>query len=271
MMHSEAPSWKESGVSEVVGFIIIIGLMMTGIALVTLYGYPLLLQEQANANSKNMERNMISLQNDIKSLAYKSVPYKETTLQVSGGTLSVVNGGQSAQKFSIAKNGVTQYPEDPETSLGEIRYKSDSGNEIISLTNGAVIIRFSNSMGSTMIAEPRWYYDASTSTLVIPIIDIQSSNGLSKNGISTVQMKIEQSDPISPPPSINGEDVKIVYRDDTNVDLNFQYDYSTAWKNYMTGSSLNMVGNQSYHGSEYTISGVKTLIIKPYTVTVLNL
>ena len=76
-------------VPEVVGFIIILGIMMTGIGLVTLYGYPALIQEQANANIKNMERNMIVLQNDMKSLTYKSVPYEETTLVVTGGTLSV--------------------------------------------------------------------------------------------------------------------------------------------------------------------------------------
>ena len=78
---------SDSAVSEVVGFIIIFGIMLSGIGLITLYGYPMLLQEQQNTNIRNMERNMILLQSDVNSLVYKSVPYKETTMQVSGGTL----------------------------------------------------------------------------------------------------------------------------------------------------------------------------------------
>ena len=79
----------ESGVSETVGFIIIFGIVMTGIGLVTLYGYPMLLQQQAEANVKNMQKTMIVLQTDINSLTFKNVPYQETAIQVAGGTLSV--------------------------------------------------------------------------------------------------------------------------------------------------------------------------------------
>ena len=53
------------GVSESIGFILILGIMVTGIGLVTLYGYPILLNEQSNANIRNMEQNMIVLQTDV--------------------------------------------------------------------------------------------------------------------------------------------------------------------------------------------------------------
>ena len=107
---------NEYGVSEVIGFILILGIVITGMGLVTLYGYPILLKEQQNANIKNMERNMIVLQNEVKGLAYKSVPYRETTMQITGGTLEVIRPncptcsvnnpnlpGQSY--FSISKSG----------------------------------------------------------------------------------------------------------------------------------------------------------------------
>ena len=34
----------DSGVSETIGFVVILGIVITGIALVTLYGYPALIQ-----------------------------------------------------------------------------------------------------------------------------------------------------------------------------------------------------------------------------------
>ena len=67
---------NEQGVSESIGFMLIFTIVIAGIALVTLYGYPLLLQQQVGAEEKIMEKNMIVLQNDMKSLAYKTVPYQ---------------------------------------------------------------------------------------------------------------------------------------------------------------------------------------------------
>ena len=82
---------NEQGVSESIGFMLIFTIVIAGIALVTLYGYPLLLQQQVGAEEKIMEKNMIVLQNDIKSLAYKTVPFKETSLKIGGGSLTVYN------------------------------------------------------------------------------------------------------------------------------------------------------------------------------------
>ncbi|PKL57677.1 MAG: hypothetical protein CVV34_06280, partial [Methanomicrobiales archaeon HGW-Methanomicrobiales-5] len=70
-------SLSERGVSESIGFILIFSMVIAGIGLVTLYGYPMLLQQQTSANERIMEKNMIVLQNDVKSLTYKTVPYKE--------------------------------------------------------------------------------------------------------------------------------------------------------------------------------------------------
>ena len=63
----------DGGVSEVLGFLLIFTIIIAGIGLVTLYGYPMLLQQQSSANEKIMEKNMIVLQNDLKSLSYNMV------------------------------------------------------------------------------------------------------------------------------------------------------------------------------------------------------
>jgi len=53
---------NDKAVSEAIGFILILGLVLTGIALVTLYGYPVLVKEQSSTDVKNMERAMIVIQ-----------------------------------------------------------------------------------------------------------------------------------------------------------------------------------------------------------------
>ena len=91
----------DQGVSEAIGFMLIFTIVIAGIGLVTLYGYPLLLQQQVGADEKIMEKNMIVLQNDIKSLAYKTVPFKETSLKIGGGSLTVYNSSYTPSFFNV--------------------------------------------------------------------------------------------------------------------------------------------------------------------------
>ena len=152
---------NDRGVSEAIGFMLIFGIVIAGIGLVTLYGYPLLLQQQVSADEKIMEKNMIVLQNDIKSLAYKTVPFKETSLKIGGGALTVYNSSDTSPSSTIKINdlmGQAPYFLDSFTP-GELRYESVSAQTDISVQNGAVVMRPRVQQGSTMIAEPRWFYD----------------------------------------------------------------------------------------------------------------
>src|SRR5512136_3187645 len=115
---------NEQGVSEAIGFMLIFTIVIAGIALVTLYGYPLLLQQQVGADEKIMEKNMIVLQNDVKSLAYKTVPFKETSLKIGSGSLTVYN---SSYNLATSPKLTIEYP--PNTKVvdsftsGELRYE----------------------------------------------------------------------------------------------------------------------------------------------------
>ncbi len=100
---------NREGVSESLGYLIIFGLVLTGIGLITLYGYPLLMQQESSANLRNMEQTMIVLQSDIKSLTYKLANYKETSLRVSGGTLFFYDTPATPEKFRIQSTG-REYP-----------------------------------------------------------------------------------------------------------------------------------------------------------------
>lgn len=255
--------WNESGVSEVVGFIIIIALVMTGIGLVTLYGYPVLLKEQSNANIRNMERNMIVIQNDIKSLAYKNVPYKETSIQVSGGTLFSIDSARTPQQLEIREGlgagtiigGVSPF------NPGELRYISNDGTATVSIENGAVNEAWlSDTTGSVMIAEPRWFIDEIDSdgdgildqkTVVINLIEIKSPE-LSQTSIGNVQLEIKPPVVIDKEP--DGNRVTIIYSQ-----LGSDKNYRKAWDNFINSKGFNEISN------------VDRIIIKKYEIDVLSL
>ena len=261
---------NDRGVSESIGFMLIFTIVIAGIGLVTLYGYPLLLQQQVGADEKIMEKNMIVLQNDIKSLAYKTVPFKETSLKIGGGSLTVYSSTTSPGASNITIYDSISPPYVFNFSSGELRYESVSAQTDISLQNGAVVMRPRIQPGSTMLAEPRWFYDANTNTMVINLINITSSSLMAKEGIGTVQMGLGETKYNSYPIDINDH----IYVDYTPGS---GQNYSVAWDNYFTGS-LNMtlpLPQPTPPTKKYQLptdtTRPATLVIKRYEVIIKNL
>lgn len=241
---------NNEGVSESIGFILIFGLVLTGIALITLYGYPMLMQQESNADVRNMEQTMVVLQNDMKALCFKNVPYKETALQVSGGSLAAVNATSTGPRLNITANGTTT-----KFSPGMLVYTSDGQDATIALENGAVIR--AQAGGSAMIAEPRWFFDKSSGTMVINLIALNGSP-MSSTGMGSVRLKLEEPSTTLWDGVPNDQKVTVIITDQT---------FSKAWENYLTGQELEMTGSSG----TYTKSDVNRLIIKKYEIQVLSI
>src|SRR5208283_4180460 len=169
-------------------------------------GYPMLVQQQSSSNEQIMEKNMIVLQNDLKSIAYKTVPYTETSLNVGGGALTVYNmtyNNATQSNFTIynqllynpSANPPTGFPSPVYVTTGDLRYESTSEQTGLSLENGAVVKRMLAESGSSMLAIPRWYYDSQTNTAVIYLIGFTtpSADVLSQEGVGTVKMNLNSN------------------------------------------------------------------------------
>lgn len=268
----------EIAVSESVGFIIIFGIMLTGIGLVTLYGYPVLVQEQANSNIRNMERNMIVLQSDVNSLTVKYVPYKETTMQVSGGIFSVEGPDPTnptspffiiSDKFGTPLPLLTAaYPPNGKFYTGDLHFLSDSGDIYVGLENGAAVKRQSG--GAVMLSEPRWFIDTNTAgftTMVIPLIQVEPSHPMAKDGISTVQLSIE---PL--PIGTGGTNVidQTLVGNEVQISITTTEKFYTAWKNYFE-NTLQMTKIPSSDPPTWKKTGIDRLIVKAWKVKVINI
>ena len=264
----------ESGVSEAIGFLLMFTIVIMGIGLVTLYGLPMLLQQQSGADEKIMEKNMIVLQNDFKSVAYKTIPYKETSMRIASGALYVYKGGSTGPTFCIGDSSGCGpgYGYMPNTLTGDLRYLSSQSQNQVSLQNGAVVMRDSSASGSVMLAQPRWFYDSYTQTLVINIITVNSSSVMSREGIGTVQMELGQS-PDYPTdyvyltstttPALSSSTVYVTYTPDSGQD------YSTAWEDYFVNTmKMSCSGSPTVTCSH---SGVAALVIKRTDIIIRSL
>jgi hypothetical protein len=259
---------NDRAVSEAIGFIIIFGIIIAGIGLVTLYGYPMLLQQQSSSNEQIMEKNMIVLQNDLKSVAYKTVPYKETSLKVGDGALTVYNmsyDNSTESHFSIYDDNSAIAPSSNPLIFytGDLRYESTSAETGISLENGAVVKRMFAEDGSTMLADPRWFHDSQTNTFVIYLIGFNTTtDAMAQTGIGTVKMKLNQTNYIPPVTLPALDTIHVTYTQNNNAN------YSTAWGNYFAGT-LNM--QQGGNPGEYVWNtGIQpaTLVIYEYEIII---
>lgn len=273
---------NREAVSESIGYLIIFGLILTGIGLITLYGYPLLMQQQSSANMRNMEQTMIVLQNDIKSLTYKLANYKETSLRVSGGSLSLLGTANTLQKFKITTDGSM----DQDIFIpGEFRYLSTSDNTVIALENGAVIEKPLGTNGSFMLADPRWYLDNSSGRRILVInymnLTTIASAGqlLSESGVGTVRMRLARTNMTTRAsdwaPLPGGATITITYYPDNNATI-LPDGYALAWKTYLT-SPGNFEGDMSWTSGGtgkpgdpdiYTITNIQNLVVKEYDIVV---
>ncbi len=257
-----------AGVSESIGFLLIFTIVIAGIGLVTLYGYPMLLKQQTSADEQIMEKNMIVLQNDVKSLAYKTVPYKETSLKIGGGALSVYNSSYTPASSTIKIYDINNIVYENSFQSGDLQYSSDSAGTDITLQNGAVVKRQHSEPGSVMLAEPRWFYDSDTKTMVINFVNLTSTGMIAKTGVATVQMALGETwfqktdtPPLAAP----------VYLEYTPNPLQ---DYSIAWDNYFQKTlGMTLLSGTPGDGAmlKYQLPETTTLVIKQYEVNIKSL
>ncbi len=261
-------------VSESIGYLIIFGLILTGIGLITLYGYPLLIAQQSSANTRNMEETMIVLQNDMKSLTYQLANYKETSLMVNGGSLSLYGYTNTPQQFTISWTNTSPPPNVNSYTFtpGELRYYSTNDNMVITMENGAVIEKPLAINGSFMLATPRWYLDTSTDTLVINLMNLSTTPGttqlLSESGVGTVRMRLSNIRMVMD--TVNsGTSVNITYVAYNNLTI-MPDGYSYAWQTYLTDpTNLGMSCFSNFPVLNCGLyNSVSNIIIKEYDVVV---
>ncbi|NLO77812.1 MAG: hypothetical protein GX097_04875 [Methanomicrobiales archaeon] len=272
-----ADIWKdESGVSEAIGFILVFMIVILGISIVTLYGYPVLADARISSDEKIMEQNMIVLQSDIKILTRNNVPYRDTTMGVSGGSIFVTNSTEAENKgggyFNITFfNKSTGGPESRIYYPGSLEFVSDEGTAVISVTNGAVVKRQLDQNGSVMVSDPRWFYDETNGkkTLVIFMTTLKSTRQMTLGGIETIQMRMLDA------PHVEDQDYTKGGGIAQNVKIEYYYGlndkYSRAWENYLTGPYIVQNGflRASFENSDIYWLSVDRLIIKEYIIEIL--
>lgn len=232
---------SQNAVSEVVGYILILGIMITSIGLMYTYGFPVLESSQSKIRYQSVEQGFAVLQSNLDKTAYDQAPVKTTRINVGEGTLSTSSGDHL--KLAVNVTNTTKFQ--IELDLGVVEY--EYGGDSVAYMNGGI---FEKQGEYTFIKFPPTifvYEDLRNNETIVMISLIKiESNISSGSGIVTVVSKY------------NGSDTHVFIESGANVILEINSSkYVDAWEDYfikMKGSLQNTVMQLERNGDELAIT-----------------
>ena len=202
-----------AGVSEVVGYLLILSITVCIISVIYAGGMPIIEQTRENAAFKSMENSFIAMQKSIKKVAFGQSPSRSFKLNLAKGSVSTKR--IAGNITIIGSFGSSSLP------FGSIEYTL--GSRKIIYENGAVI-EYSPG-GSIIISEPPIFFANCTGKPHILISVINISGDFSAGG-GTTEMFFHQNDPIY-----------IVYNRSLNsVNISIRSSYAEAWSRFLNKS-----------------------------------
>ena len=200
-----------AGVSEVVGYLLILSITVCIISVIYAGGMPIIQQTRENAAFKSMENAFIAMQKSIEKVAFGQSPSLSFKLNLAKGSVSTK---KVAGSITIIENSSHHI------DFGSIEYTL--GSRKIIYENGAVI-EYSPG-GSIIISEPPIFFANYTGKPHIFISVINVSGDFSAGG-GTTEILFRQNDPI------------IIYNCSLNsVNISIRSSYAEAWSRFLNKS-----------------------------------
>lgn len=245
---------SDSGVSNTLGYLILLGILVTAIGITYMMGYPALQNMISSGHMENMERGFIILGNNVDRVMEQSTPMQNTELSMRGGTLMIVKDGT----FTITctnTSGITP-PNIDSWDLYSIRYDYQS-SRMIGYEFGATMEKYGpgdSIQGGTILKRPKMVVG---DPFIIPIVNIYGS-GMGKAGSGLAEVLI-----------YGGETNIIRYDDVKHVNLTVQSDFYQAWEEYFKEMGLTNVHDNGID-TAYAEYDTTLLGIQPTTVILVN-
>lgn len=214
-------SADQRAVSEMVGWIIVVGLIVSSISIVYFNGVPALNNEREAQKASSVVSGFELLQANVEHIAEDRAASRGTQLNLVGDEINLVNDPGTLVDVNVTRpDGKRVCPENVcNTTMTPIRFLT-TDNAIV-YENGAVIRRSGDLTPSGMTSQPSWLL--TNETLIVPVIATRGKGSVA--GSDTVSVFTEQA-----------AENSLVMRNESglNVTVNVTTRRPIAWRTFGT-------------------------------------
>ena len=168
---------SETAVSEALGFILTLGILLMASGIVYFGGISILQNSMDASHFQEMEESFMLLGQNMNEVAYERAPIRTTELKIVQGSMSI----QHDSHMRVVVNGTSVT-----YRMGSMEYYLD--NQVIAYENGGIWTKYQN--GDTIIRSKPNINHANITT--IPIVELLGT--YSKGGEGTVRIRATHSD-----------------------------------------------------------------------------
>ena len=209
---------SESGVSEVVDTILILGIMLIAISIIGVAGYPALQNIQEHGHIENIKQSHNVLCENINKVVFDVAPSQSVELKMYDGSVLVSGTSTINVTMQIWNSSSVPAGLENQTFKRQMREIKHSYEETaVAYENTGVWAKYGNE-GTIMVKKPGFVL--SDNNMIIPVAAVMGSNGISGEGLIRVIADGGYSSVFS-------------YENVSSVDITVKSDYYTGWENYL--------------------------------------
>lgn len=226
---------SEKAVSEVVGYAIILGISITGVAMITLVGMPSIYKLQDMTVVKDVEQAFTLSSSKASSTLIGDAPMRMAKINLGGGTVTVEPNGTGRESYIFIKSANNTF--NITIPMGKVKYTY--GDRIVAYEGGGVWSKYPSG-GSVMVFPPEFHYDGRT--LMLPVINVNGNATVGGKGTATVVFKKNSTLVQFPNTTINKTWTNPLNYSSTGVVyMNITSDFYDAWAEYARSLSFTRV------------------------------
>ncbi len=219
LFRSAGPAIKSNrAASEVIGYVIIFGIVMLSIGMIYAVGLPVLQSSTDATQFKSIEQGFLILQTDLFKVALDQAPVRTTKLGTAEGGSLRSDPDACNLTIEITHSGTRV---NHTIAMGNIEFNSRVGS--VACENGAVVVNYQ--AGAVMRSNPRMFNSTDQGDILFSLVKINDSFASRGGGIAQVTIsnpRFNESVFNTPAVYQNGE-----------LRLKFDSVYSDAWERFI--------------------------------------
>ena len=216
--------FDDFAVSEVVGYIILMGIIVVGLSIIILMNMPSVNSSKSNAEFSNVEQAFTTADSRISKARFSTSISQETPFTLNDGNV-IVDGSDTNSYLEIYKEDTSLANRIYHTTLGTLKCVTDQG-EVAYQAGG--VWETGSTGGSVMISPPDFNYNGETLTL--PVMRIVGDESVATNG-GSILIDVTSQQPQTIYPKLGSGTNPVEQGKD--IIIRIKSDYYLAWADFI--------------------------------------